>query len=148
GHLAWCHAALQAKQRHPQFDQMIKPVTDPIATPSAELRLAKWHPELPQITQLVDQQVGRRLAACQRPRHLTMGQVEFRWGNHNGCGFTSISQPLSRANRSRQQVSLISAGNYPYSPPHRRKNSLLPIGQEFDPKQLNQCLFLLSLTRF
>ena len=40
GHLAWCHAALQAKQRHPQFDQMIKPVADPIAPPTAELRLA------------------------------------------------------------------------------------------------------------
>jgi len=45
---------------------MIKPVTDPIATSAAELRLAKWYPELPQITQLVDQQGGRRLAARQR----------------------------------------------------------------------------------
>src|SRR5262249_60968479 len=77
-HLTWCQAALQAKQRHPQFDQMIKLVTDPIAPPTAELRLANGHPELPQITQLVDQQGGRRLATRQRPRHLTMRHAEFR----------------------------------------------------------------------
>ena len=41
-------------------------VLSPVATPAAELRLAEWHPELPQITQLVEQQGGRRLSA--RPR--------------------------------------------------------------------------------
>src|SRR5262249_5611057 len=89
-HLAWCQAALQAKQRHPQFDQMIKPITDPMAPPAAELRLPKGHPELPQISQLVDQQGGRRRAARQRPRHLTMRQTELCWDNHNICSFTSV----------------------------------------------------------
>jgi hypothetical protein len=42
---------------------MIKPVADAIAAPGAQLRLAERHPELPQIPQLVDQLVARRLAA-------------------------------------------------------------------------------------
>jgi hypothetical protein len=73
---------LQAKQCHPQFDQIIEPVTDPIATPAAQLVLAERHPELPQITQLVDQHRGRLLSARERPSNLPMRQAEIRRGRH------------------------------------------------------------------
>jgi hypothetical protein len=40
GDLARSHAALQAKDGHSQFNQLIKPVADAIAAPGAQLRLA------------------------------------------------------------------------------------------------------------
>ena len=77
GYLTRSHAALQAKDGHSQFNQMIKPVADAIAAPGAQLRLAERHPELPQIPQLVDQLVARRLAARKRPGDLSMRQAEI-----------------------------------------------------------------------
>jgi hypothetical protein len=40
-HLARSHAALQAKDCHPQFDQMIKSVAAAMAAPATELGLAE-----------------------------------------------------------------------------------------------------------
>jgi sirohydrochlorin ferrochelatase len=60
---------------------MIKPVADAIAAPGAQLRLAERHPELPQIPQLVDQLVARRLAARKRPGDLSMRQAEIERAN-------------------------------------------------------------------
>jgi uncharacterized membrane protein YtjA (UPF0391 family) len=81
-HLTWRHAALQAKQRHPQFDQMIKPVADAIAAPTTQLCLGERHPELTQIAQLVEQQEGRLLAAREHPRDLPMRQAEIQRPSH------------------------------------------------------------------
>jgi hypothetical protein len=70
------------KQCHPQFDQLIEPRADPIAAPAAALVLAKRHPELPQIAQLVDQHRGWLLSTRERPGNLTMRQAEIRRRRH------------------------------------------------------------------
>src|SRR6516165_4639999 len=57
GNLARLHAALQAKQRHPKLDQMIKPVANPIAASAATLFPGKRHAQLAEVTQLIEQQL-------------------------------------------------------------------------------------------
>jgi hypothetical protein len=74
--------ALQAKQCDPQFDQMIEPVADAIAAPATKLFLAERHPELTQITQLVEQQRARLLPAREHPSDLAMRQAEIERGRH------------------------------------------------------------------
>src|SRR5262249_22674926 len=81
GDLTRSHAALQAKDGHSQLDQMIKPVADAMAAPGPQLGLAKRHPELPQVPQLVDQLLAQRLAARERPRDLPMHQAEIERGH-------------------------------------------------------------------
>jgi hypothetical protein len=76
------HATLQAKQCHPQFDQMIEPVADAIAAPATKLFLAERHPELTQITQLVEQQRARLLPAREHPSDLAMRQAEIQRARH------------------------------------------------------------------
>src|SRR5580704_2956919 len=61
---------------------MIEPVADAIAAPATKLFLAERHPELTQITQLVEQQRARLLPAREHPSDLTMRQAEIEWGTH------------------------------------------------------------------
>jgi hypothetical protein len=51
---------------------MIEPVTDPMTATATKLFLAKRHPELAQIAQLIEQQWGRWQPTGQRPGDLTM----------------------------------------------------------------------------
>src|ERR1700720_936064 len=61
---------------------MIKPVADAIAAPATKLFLAERHPELTQITQLVEQQRARLLPAREHPSDLAMRQAEIERGRH------------------------------------------------------------------
>src|SRR5262249_9166493 len=83
GYVLWLHAATQAEQGKPKLNQMLEPVTDPVAGADAQIIAAKGHPQQSQVTHLVGGVLRRRHAVRQRPQHLAVRQIEFGYfGRH------------------------------------------------------------------
>ena len=54
GNLAWRQASADAEQGDPKLNQVIEPVSHPIAAPHAELVALERHSELPQVPKLIE----------------------------------------------------------------------------------------------